>query len=241
MKKTLTLLTLSLSLAACSSPGVGMEVRAVTNDSNPSLPDAPLVFADSAGDEFALQSAYLRLRHIELDLPDGVSCSDAEDTLVGAECDSDGDKIRILGPIDVDLVSGTATPSLADVVIPAGTYIRLDFRVEDNPDDVAFAAVADFQHNGDQLSLDLSLDFNEDIRIESPGGITVDADTDLIAEFVVTNWLNGIDVGSCIDDGDVTMEGTTVFVTEGSTSGSCSSIEDTIKSNMKNSGQLDRD
>ena len=40
------------------------------------------------------------------------------------------------------------------------------------------------------MTLELSLDFNEDIRIETPLGIAVDGDTDLIAEFVVDNEFN---------------------------------------------------
>ena len=91
------------------------------------------------------------------------------------------------------------------------------------------------------MTLNLNLDFNEDIRIEDPQGLTVDADSDLIAEFVVNNWLGGVDLGSCIDDEDVSIEGSTVVIDDSSTSGSCSDIENIIKENMKNSGQLDRD
>ncbi len=199
--------------------------------------------SDDGGTVYALDSGTLRLRHIELDLPDGERCADVADSLVGAECD-DGDsddKIRIAGPFTVDLVTGTSMPSLADVVVPAGNYARVDFRVEDGPDDSAFAVAAAFEHDGEALSLALTLDFNEDIRIEAPAGVSIDADSDLIAEFVIDNWLAGVDIGACIAEGDVGREGDVVFVDDSSTSGSCSDIEDTIKRNMKLSGQLDRD
>jgi hypothetical protein len=204
---------------------------------------------DDGGSDFALQAGTLNLRDIELDLPDGTTCADVEGAFGGgATCEDSDDpnddspnaKIVIDGPFEVDLVAGTATPSLDDVQIPVGLYARVDFRVEDNPDDVSFAGLAGFQYQGDDMTLDFSFDFNEDIRIEDPAGISVDEDSDLIAEFVVDNWLAGIDVGSCIDDGDVTVSGSTVQVDESSTSGDCSDIEDTIKDNMKNSGQLDR-
>ena len=137
--------------------------------------------------------------------------------------------------------TGISTPSLADVLIPAGTYKRIDFRVDDNGADSSFAMTATFQYEGAAMTMDLNLDFNEDIRIEDPQGIIVDGDSDLIAEFVVSNWLGRVDVGSCIDDEDVTVEGSTVVIDDSSTSGSCSDIENTIKDNMKNSGQLDHD
>ena len=118
---------------------------------------------------------------------------------------------------------------------------RIDFRVDDNANDVSFAAIAGFDLDGTAMTLDLSLDFSEDIRIEESGGVAVTADSDLIAEFVVDDWLAGIDLASCIDDGDVDVDGTTVTIDDDSTSGSCSDIENVIKDNMKNSGRFDRD
>ena len=242
MKNTLTTIPFLLLAVACSSeaPTVGLSVQAVTL--NQTTPSDDLVMTDDGGDMYQIQAATLRLRHIELDLPDGGNCNDFDDSLSGgAECESgtDSDKIVITGPFVIDLVTGTSTPSLANVLIPAGTYKRIDFRVEDGPGDSSFAVTAGFQHEGATMTLDLDLDFNEDIRIESSAGIVVDGDSDLIAEFVVSNWLEGIEVGQCIDDDDVSISGTTVTINDSSTSGSCSDIENTIKRNMKNSGQLD--
>lgn len=198
---------------------------------------------DTADTAFTLTEATLNLRDIKLDLPEGVTCADIEADLENATCSSDSaddDTIEIEGPFVVDLVAGTSTPTLDDVVIPALAYRRVDFRVDD-VNDVSFAVLADFDLDGTAMTLDLSLDFNEDIRIEEAGGVEVTADSDLIAEFVVNDWLAGVDLATCIDDGDVTVDGTTVTVTEDSTSGSCSDIENVIKDNMKNSGQFDRD
>lgn len=244
MKHTTTILPFLVLAAACSTDeggSVGLAVQAVTSDS--SAPAGELVMTDDGDGEFQIQAATLRLRHIELDLPDGGDCDDFADLLDGATCEDgvDGDKISIEGPFDVDLVAGTSSPSLADVQIPAGTYKRIDFRVEDNGEDSSFAVTAGFEYQGESMTLDLNLDFNEDIRIEDPQGLTVNADSDLIAEFVVNNWLGGVDVGACIDDGDVFVSGSTVTIDDSSTGGDCSDIENTIKDNMKNSGQLDRD
>jgi len=242
LKTTSTVFFTALVALGCSDTGdsAGLSVQAVSSAGSEAPED--LVMIDDSSVDYGLLSAHLHLRDIELDLPDGKSCSDVDDSLGGGVVcdDSDSsDKIVVAGPFDVDLVAGTATPSLDDVLIPVGTYKRIDFRVEDNANDVSFAVVANFEHQGDAMTLDLALDFNEDIRIEDPAGLTVDADTDLIAQFVVSDWLVGVDIGQCIDDGDVAIDGTTVTIDDGSTSGDCSAIEDTIKSNMKNSGQLD--
>ena len=238
-----TTIIVAAAMSACSSSeGIGIDVRASTS-TGLSANDTDLLVIDDGGGAFALETARLRLRHIELDLPDGSQCSDLADDLVAAECDDDpdGDKIHIPGPFDVDLMTGESTPSLASVVIPAGMYKRIDFRVEDGVDEVAFAATALFERDGETLTLDLSLDFNEDIRIEEPAGTQVTAESNLIAQFVVDDWLAGVDIGACMDDGDVAIEDGTVSVDDGSTSGSCSDIENIIKVNMKESGQLDRE
>jgi len=220
---------------------MGLQVRAASSTAAPS--NADLIMLDSADTAFNLSVATLNLRDIKLDLPEGIVCADVEADLENASCSSDSgdeDTIEIEGPFLVDLVAGTSTPTLDDVVIPALSYRRIDFRVDDVNDE-SFAVIADFDLDGSAMTLDLSLDFNEDIRIEQAGGIDVTADSDLVAEFVVNDWLAGVDIGACIDDGDVAVDGTTVTVSEDSTSGSCSDIENTIKDNMKNSGQFDRD
>lgn len=244
-KLTHLLVIASISAIGCSSDSgetAGIAVQAVSQVGTPTQGD--LVFVDDGSTEFTLTEANLNVRDIKLDLPDGVRCADIEADLVGATCSDDSldseDTVEIEGPFAVDLVTGVSTPSLDDIEIPALTYRRLDIRVDDNADDISFSAVADFDLDGDAVVLELALDFNEDIRVEGGGGVTVDADTDLIAEFAVANWLAGIDVASCINDGDLDVSSSTVVISDATTEGSCSDIEDTIKNNMKDSGQLDR-
>lgn len=250
MTQTSTRLVLALSLAAAAGcadqPGAGVQLRAVSSGGGGGA-GAPLVAEDDAGTAFALVAATLDVRDIRLDLPDGLTCADVQDTLVGARCepddDTDGsgeDTIVIDGPFAVDLVAGTASPSLDDVVIPEASYRRVDIRV-DAEDDVSFAATADFQHDGLPHRLELALDFSEDIRIEEAQGVEVTADTDLVAEFVVNSWLGGIDLIACLEDGDLRTEGDVVYLDDSSSGGACSDVENVIKDNMKNSGQFDRD
>lgn len=239
----------SLPLAACGgTDGAGISVSALSG------PGSTPTAEDASGTTFTLSEGLLHLRHIELDLPAGTTCADVADALVGATCSDvstvdDEAKIRIAGPIVVDLVAGTSTPSLDDVVIPAGTYDRIDLRVDDGDpqeglvepgsalDDNAFAVIAEFDHDGTPTVLDLRLNFDEDIRIEQPGGVEVAAGDDLAARFATGAWLDGVDLVACIAGGDVVIADG-VAVIDDEHDGSCSGIEDTIKRNMKESGDL---
>lgn len=243
------LLGASLVFAACTSDsgGAGIAMSALSKDGTTPVP------TDRAGTAFTLQQGLLHLRHIELDLPEGRRCADLGDQLVGATCrDStetgEESKIRIAGPIVVDLVAGTSTPSLANVVIPAGTYDRVDLRVDDGVpsqgvvapgsplDDNSFAVIATFLHRGAQATLDLRLNFDEDIRIEQPGGVAVAPGEDLVARFAAANWLANANLGACVD---TLTANAGRYVVDDRNDGACSGIEDTVKRAMKESGDLD--
>ncbi|MBK7534169.1 MAG: hypothetical protein IPI49_02135 [Myxococcales bacterium] len=208
---------------------------------------------DTAGTSFTLQQGLLHLRHIEIDLPQGQRCADLGDTLAGATCRDpsvagEEAKIRIAGPIVVDLVAGTSTPTLANVVIPAGSYKRIDLRVDDGQpsqgvvqagsplDDNALAVIAAFDRGGVQAVLDLRLNFDEDIRIEQPGGVSVAPGDDLIARFAATNWLSGVNLKACVD---TLTASAGRYVVDDRNDGACAGIEDTVKRAMKESGDLD--
>ena len=205
-----------LLVTACSSGGsVGIEVKAVTAD-EPAT-GANLNVVDEGDTSFRFQESVIYVRHIQVDLFEEEA------------------SIDIVGPFVIDLVTGTSTPSLADVEIPEGTYKRVDIRVDDGDslDGNSFVAIAAFEYEGAPATLDLALHFNEDIRIEHPDGVALGPDTDLVAEFVVNDWLAGIDIAGCIDDADLELVDGVVTIDETTDNGSCSGIENTIKNNMK--------
>ena len=227
MRNLFLLLASTATLVACTSDSdrAGLSVQA--------LHGATPTAADSGGTTYTLRRGVMALEHIELDMPLGVRCTDVADQLVGVRCDAadspdDGeDKLRIDGPLTVDLVAGTSTPSLAGVVIPAGTYRRVDLRVVD------FAIEADFDLHGAPTVLDLRTDFSEDIRVEQPGGVPVAPGDDLIARFALADWLVGVDLVACIDAGVTVTGGVAVVDDRG-----CPGVDDAIKRNMKDSGDL---
>lgn len=238
----------ALLFAACASEsgGAGIAMSALSTDGTTPVP------TDRTGTSFTLRQGLIHLRHIELDLPRGQRCADLGDQLAGATCrdaSTEGEsKIHIAGPIVVDLVAGTSTPSLANVVIPSGSYERVDLRVDDGVpsqgvvaagsplDDNSFAVIATFQHRGAEATLDLRLNFDEDIRIEQPGGVAVAPGDDLVARFAAANWLANVSLGACVD----TLTATSGrYVVDDRNDGACSGIEDTVKRAMKESGDLD--
>lgn len=239
---TMTLALMTLAFGACSdeAPQAGIAVQAVTSNTDSS---ETLVMTDEVGTEYGVSQAHLILRHIELDLPDGRLCSDLEDSLdegVGCEVGDSEDKLHIEGPFRVNLITGESVPSLEGIMIPTGVYKRIDFRVADDVGDEAFSVTSTMDYEGASLTFNLSLDFNEDIRIESQGGVNVEEGQDLLLSFVAKDWLSGIDLLGCIDNGDVELDGTSVTIGDGSSGGACSDIEGQIKENMKLSGQFDK-
>jgi hypothetical protein len=251
MKKLSTLLSL-LTFTACSNGTVGLQFQAVTSDGS-AASDGDIV-TDDAQTAFGLIDAQLHLRDIELDLPKGSTCADLVET-EGTRCDESSNKVVIDGPFVIDLVTGQSTPDLSLIEVPAGVYKRIDFRVEDGDpdegvvatgsalDNRSFAGSFTFDEQGTPLTLRLSLRFNEDIRIEDSAGIDASgAAQALLAKFDISAWFAGVDISSCLAAGELTINNSEVLVDEDALSGSgdCSDIENTLKTNMKNSGQLDK-
>lgn len=259
VRKTSFAFALLLTSACSGSGDTGFSVRAVTSASHTA--DTPEAVTDQGGSQYTLVEAWLHIRDIELDLPAGVTCADVEADLAGgAYCDPDDDslddspeaKIKLDGPFIVDMITGETTPSLAGVRVPALAYSRIDVRADDGDpqeglvepgsalDDATYVVAATFEYEGSTTELRFSLNFDEDIRIEQPGGIELAGDEDLVAEFVVDSWLNGVDIAGCIGDGELSIDSGVVSVDDRN-DGACGGIEDTIKNNMKNSGRLGHD
>jgi hypothetical protein len=250
-KTSLLISFLSLGFLACAGGGEGVGINVHAVSLTPGSADNGLALQDQGGADFSMPTALVHLRHIELDLPAGKACAEIEADLVGGQCLAD-EKIRIQGPFVVDLVTGTSQPDLGAVVIPAGTYKRIDIRVDDGDpqegliepgsplDDYSLVVKTRFTYNQAPATLELSLNFDEDIRIEEVSGVAVQAGTDLVAEFVVNDWLAGVDIIDCLDSGELTLDETGTATIDDNADGACGGIENIIKNNMKNSGQLDR-
>lgn len=253
------LLSAALALAACGS-GDGASLHFSVRDritpfdsysSKAVTAQSELTFQSSDGVGFALTQARIHLRDIRLDLPKGTKCADVIGLASGAECKggdsgSGSGTLVVRGPIIVDLMTGATTPDLSGLVIPAGNYKRIDFRLEEaKAGDVPAGepligyslkvSANPVQQGGRKL--ELALKFSEDARFDSDTGVDVPAGGKLIAMLKPTVWLEGLPLGRCIEKGDVAIEGDTVRIDDRA-KGDCSGAEDVVKRNIKRSGDL---
>jgi hypothetical protein len=210
-------------------------------------------FQSADGVTLELTQARIHLRDIRLDLPQGTKCSDVIGLSTGVECmggdsGSGSGTLVVRGPIVVDLMSGASTPDLSGIVIPAGTYKRIDFRLDEGRSDelpageslIGYSLRVGANFTGTAQAgkkLELALKFSEDARFESATGVEVPEGGKLIAMLQPTKWLTGLPLGSCIQKGDVAVDGDTVRIDDRA-DGDCSGAEDLVKRNIKNSGDL---
>lgn len=256
MNRTIVMVSMLALVAACGSESGSGDDGAVTmrlalTASEPPRDSAPgaIAFEDDSGTAFTIESAEAHVRHIRLDLPDGQACADLDfDFRAPVSCEDD--RIEISGPFLVDLIAGTAQPSLDALRIPPGDYERVDVRFDDaEPDDGlvdASAALADhtmhatgrFDHDGQEMSFELLLKLNEDARFEAPGGIALGeaGGRDALLMLDVSDWFSALPVIECMEDGELTVEDGTLLIDDERSE--CSEIENTLKDAIKGSGQL---
>lgn len=209
--------------------------------------------ADSTGTRFTINSATGYVRHIQLDLPEGLTCEELQFTPAAPVSCSSG-KVTVQGPFLVDLVAGTATPSLADVVISSGSYKRVDVRFDDadpsdglvpdnDPmDNLTLLVKGTFPYQSAETTFEVRLRFNEDARFESTAGIEIaeDGARTALMGLDVAQWFAGSPITTCLDRGDLTLENGKLLIDDNERSGrgDCSGFEEGVKTRMKNSGRL---
>ena len=181
---------------------------------------------------------------------------DEDDTQALSSLDEqEGAEIEFEGPFVVDLINGTVTPSLDDLVVPSGIIRRIDVKIDDTEEDAvlpdgapatllgnSLAASGTVTLNGVDTPFSMAFDFGEEMRFEDLTGLTVSEAVDvnqIILSFDVDAWFSGIDIQSCVDDDELDISNGVILLDEGS--GDCSDIENTIKDNVKDSGVLIED
>lgn len=213
--------------------------------------DDTLDTVDAQGTAFNLERAQVNVRHIELLAPGDKLCNDAdyEDTGFVVHCDSA--KIRIEGPIVVDLITGETTPSLDAVKVPAATYQRVDVRIDDAKSadglvegndrllDHTLDASGTFQYQGASTDFDFRLNVNEDVRFEAPGGVTITEDgaKEVLLLLDVATWFTALPITRCLDDGDLTVANGRLELED---QGRCSNLQNSLKDAIKRSARLDK-
>lgn len=242
----------SVAVHGCAvGTDTGPDIQFLATSGSEALSTAPTV-PDAQQTGFTIESVRANVRDIELELESGVGCDDFDDLDARAQCDSEGDRgvIVLAGPFLVDLFNGTSTPALDDLRLPALTYRRIDVRFDDadpddgivNPNDPlaenTFRATGTFSYDGAPRQFEITLAFSEDARFENASGIALEEGTaeDLIVQLDAREWLRALPLTQCLDDGDLTLEGNRLRVSDGS--GGCSDIENTLKDAIRGSGSL---
>ncbi len=215
--------------------------------------DTSLYFLDPQGTRFHILEAQAHVRHIEFDLPDGTKCGDVKPQ-PPLTCDSE--RITAEGPYFVDLVEGTSVPSLGQIRVPAGNYSRIDVRFAEadggggNPVPAGHPLVgntlvlkATFAYQGkNDRQLSLALKFSEDMRFESDNQLRLLATNAyaVVMKIPVDQWMKNVNFTKCLQDGELKLDASgNLSITDDSVGGGdCGGIENTIKDNLKNSGEL---
>lgn len=192
-----------------------------------------------------LTEASLLVKEIKLDLPEGLSCSDAgfvAAATVSCKDESESEeehgtltttthsRIKIEGPIRFDLIAGTSDPSLEGLSLPSGVYRKIKLELDDSGEDhsgtgsIVLAGTYPAS-DGSPIDFSISFDASGEIEMENVGGIEVaEGVTNVVlAQLDVNAWLAGIDFAACVAEGH------------------CDSLKEGLKSNMDDSFDLSND
>jgi len=216
-------------------------VRLGTNATQLSKASTPsFSFTDLGGTTFTITEARINVRHIQFDYPEGNS--------------DNFNQISLNGPFLIDLITGTSNPEIGAFDVEPGIYKRIDVRLDDaeaddglvsgNDDllDNTLVVKGSFDYDGNtNRNFTFILKFNEDIRFEEPGGISInEGETkDIILNLKVDEWLSNINITECLDDGDIVLEGSGDLIINDNNNNDCNNFEGTIKANIKNNYDFD--
>jgi hypothetical protein len=258
MKSLALLIPLFLYFACGAETGNGLgptlSMRASQSGAGLTAAQTPaaLLGQDAQGSPISVTSARVNVRHIELESPGGQLCVDADYANSGFVVKCDSAKIRIEGPIVVDLMTGASTPSLDKVIVPAATYKRIDVRLDDTKSgegigandpllDYTMVAGGALTYKGTATPYDLRLKFNEDARFESTAGVeVVDGEAQKILMLLdVSLWFRALPLTTCLDDGDLDIDDGRISIED--KGGRCSDIEKQLKDAIKGSSKLAKD
>lgn len=256
MKTLITTISI-LAIAGCGAEtGNGATLKILLtstapNGLSPTANPSP-VGTDAQGSRLTISSARVNTRKIELQSPGSKLCVDADYAMSGFTVHCDSDKFRLEDNVVFDLLSGVSTPSLTELLVPAGVYKKASVRLDDAKSEDGrlpsgdplvghtLIAAGTIRHQGQDKPFDLLLDFNEDVGFEDAGGISVSATgaQDLLLLLDVGLWFSAIPLTTCLDQGELDVENGRIQIKD--KSGGCSAIESAIKSAIKGSSKISK-
>lgn len=245
-------LTAALHAAACAllsvacaadgtKTGNGVQMEFVA--SGASLTDSDvhastLVVTDLQGTTFLVDEALLIVSQVELrakgedlcsfELSDSINCTNG--------------RLRFSETMQLDLLGPRTNERLMSLAFPEVTYDRVEVRTQALAKDSALGPVS-FYVAG-QVTLDgsarpfvLSLKRNETLRFENSVGVDVASGQWLSAQIDLSAWFGKLPLTSCIEAGEVALEGDTWMFTEDS---KCKEIERLFVEELRLATRLSR-
>lgn len=233
--------------------------------------DSSLTISDSSGIAFRVTEARVLVEKVKLVSGDDDSCEGDERMAVLPDSGEDDDvgegsedtsgcdetESMLKGPFVVDLLTGTSTPAMGDLSIPAGTYrkvkihlghARKEDAILDSTDSLmgrtllvrgTYAAPGQVEK-----PFTLALKFDEELEMENLAGMRLDAATlnSILVSVRIDRWLSDMDVGGCLAKPEMaaSLAGGAV-ISEDSELGRCLDVEKTVKEAFRGSFEVEED
>lgn len=218
-----------------------------------------LVIGDSSGLKIELSEARVLVSRIKLESEDddrdcdssaGALRKDGDSSETEIEDEDDGDcedesEFSVRGPFVIDLLTGTSTPDLGSITVPAGTYRKLKIELHHGGendsnglrDSTLTAKGTVTLPDGAAIPFSLALRLNENISIRNAAGITLDGSTvnTILVGLAAGDWFKGLDLSRCLGTLDSASLAGGITVTEDSPIGKCLDAEHFLKDNIRES------
>lgn len=198
--------------------------------------DGTFTVRDSSGAALILTSIDARVGMIEFDLPDGIDCGRAE----GASCENG--EVFIKGAYAMDLMTGKSTPALEKIRLPEGLYKTVGLELDGSGDapNMVISGRTDTA-KGPVRRFALKLRLPNGLGFEKPEGfrITAGVMNTVLMQLEVDNWLQGVDLASCLDTTSAVPDSSGIRNLEGD--GFCGGAGLRIRRNIEASGEIENE
>ncbi|MEZ4459111.1 MAG: hypothetical protein R3E66_05170 [bacterium] len=208
--------------------------------------DARPQFTDASGRLYTIETARAFVTNVQLAAPAGIACADIEPTAFsGSTCNDavDGAVVSVDQGYALDLLAASNLPG---VTVPDLKYTRFTYRLSrasagapgvvagDPLLDHGFVISAGFDNEGLANTIELRLDFDEDITIEPSAGLV--PGSRFVVDYDAGQWISGVAIEQCIEDD---VDDDQVVIDPESECGELpGEIESEIRSNVRESSEL---
>ncbi|MGE6762964.1 hypothetical protein ACQKGO_33445 [Corallococcus interemptor] len=168
-------------------------------------PAGPPEITSGDGLSFALNEARMEVADIRVELGGGLGCADLRDPLPqGTGCEQpEGSPatLTLAGPFSIDLSTGKAWKG-GELRLPPGTYRRVRFVLGEGGFSARTRSL-----DGQSWNMTVFLSGGTVMGFESPQDVTLEEGDFLHVTFAQNQWLTGLPLGACYQNGDLSRAG----------------------------------